>query len=80
MKPSLLSSTLAALIAGTSAQVIQAQALDSVALPTLTYEGVLKIGNQAVTGTYVLKFSILDRSGHEQWNSGDQSVGVSNGL
>jgi hypothetical protein len=77
---SLFTTTLAALVAGTCAQVAMAQATQSVALPTLVYEGSLKIGNEPANGPYDLTFEILSANGNLQWTSGSQVVNVSNGA
>ena len=56
-----------------------AQSTASAALPTLTYEGTLKIGSQPANGTYALTFEILDKNNNQKWISGEQAVNVSQG-
>ncbi|GLH74418.1 hypothetical protein GETHLI_29200 [Geothrix limicola] len=83
MRRSLLTPTLSALIACTPLPLLQAQtvpAVDPAPLPTLTYQGRLMEASVPVSGARSFTFSILDSSGAEQWNSGAQTLTVSEGL
>jgi hypothetical protein len=57
-----------------------AQAPPAPPLPVLAYQGRLLEAGLPVTGTRTFVFSILDGSGTELWNSGNQAVSVNSGL
>ena len=56
------------------------QAADPTPLPQVAYQGRLLEGGAPVTGARVFVFSILDSTGHELWNSGNQTLTVDVGL
>ena len=56
------------------------QVVDATPVPQVAYQGRLVEGTVPVTGTRVFTFSILDPSGLELWNSGNQTLNVDAGL
>ncbi|WLT31441.1 tail fiber domain-containing protein [Geothrix sp. PMB-07] len=84
MRCPFLTPTLAILIVGSVQPGLQARTLalaaDPAPLPTLTYQGRLMEGTVAVTGVRSFTFSVVDGAGTEQWNSGPQTLTVTDGL
>ena len=84
MRHPFLTPTITALIACTTMPMVQAQAVpasaDVAPLPTIAYQGRLMEGTMAVTGPRSFTFAILDSLGVEQWNSGAQTLTVTEGL
>ncbi|NTV74247.1 MAG: hypothetical protein HGA66_08570, partial [Holophaga sp.] len=82
MRFPLLSSTMAMIIGlGPAALPVRAQqAADATPLPLVAYQGRLLDGSTPVTGARVFTFAILDSTGTELWNSGNQSLDVEGGL
>jgi hypothetical protein len=83
MRRSFPTTTIAALLACTALPVVQAQTIataDPAPAPTLAYQGRLIEGTVAVSGVRGFTFSLLDSAGAEQWNSGTQSLTVTDGL
>lgn len=70
-------SLLATLVAGAP---LVAQAVPAPPLPELAYQGRLLEAGLPVTGSRTFVFSILDATGTELWNSGNQVVTVNSGL
>ena len=56
------------------------QAVDVAPVPQVVYQGRLIEGTVPVTGSRVFTFAILDPSGLELWNSGNQTLQVDAGL
>ena len=56
------------------------QVVDPTPLPQVAYQGRLVESTVPVTGSRVFTFSILDPSGLELWNSGNQTLNVDAGL
>ena len=56
------------------------QAVDPTPLPQVAYQGRLIEGSLPVTGARVFTFAILDSTGLELWNSGNQTLTVDAGL
>ena len=83
MRHPFLSPTVAMII-GLSAvaprPVMAQQIADPTPLPQVAYQGRLLEGGAPVTGARVFVFSILDATGHELWNSGNQTLTVDVGL
>ena len=83
MRHPFLSPTVAMII-GLSAvatrPVLAQQIADPTPLPQVAYQGRLLEGGAPVTGARVFVFSILDATGHELWNSGNQTLTVDVGL
>ena len=67
------------LIVGAAGKV-SAQVADPAPSPVLAYEGRLLESNTPVTGARPFVFSILDSTGNELWNSGQQTLTVTGGL
>jgi len=84
MRRAFLTPTIATLIACVGVPVLQAQVAEAAAdvapLPTLAYQGRLLEGTTAVSGVRSFTFSILDSTSTELWNSGAQTLTVSEGL
>ena len=84
MRRAFLTPTIAALVACVGVPVLQAQVSEAAAevapLPTLAYQGRLLEGATAVSGVRSFTFSVLDSSNAELWNSGVQTLTVSEGL
>lgn len=57
-----------------------AQVADPAPNPVLAYEGRLIESGTPVTGVRAFTFSILDSNGNELWNSGPQSLMVTEGI
>jgi hypothetical protein len=83
MRHPFLSPTVAMIIglsAMTPRPVLAQQVADPTPLPQVAYQGRLLEGGVPVTGARVFVFSILDSTGHELWNSGNQTLTVDVGL
>ena len=83
MRHPFLSPTMAMIIAlgaVTSRPATAQQVSNPTPLPQVAYQGRLIEAGVAVTGARVFTFSILDSSGNELWNSGNQTLLVDAGL
>lgn len=84
MRHAFLSPTLALLIASLGPLAPPAHAAGTATtaapLPSLAYQGRLLQSGVAANGSFPFTFSILDSTGTEQWNSGAQSLAVTDGL
>ena len=84
MRHPFLTLAIATLITCAGLPLLQGQATPAAAdvapLPTIAYQGRLMEGGVGVTGVRQFAFSILDRSGVEQWNSTPQTLTVTEGL
>ena len=68
------------LSAATSSPILAQQAVDPTPLPQVAYQGRLIEGTLPVTGARVFTFALLDATGTELWNSGNQTLTVDAGL
>jgi len=83
MRHPFLSPTVAMLIGlcpGVPQAAFAQQTPDPTPTPQVAYQGRLLEGTAAVTGARVFTFAILDSTGSELWNSGDQTLTVDAGL